>query len=119
MTKCPRLDSQDNQKCVIHRIPPTVHRHGVRIDQTFLFEIEMCGLRREDLNDKIRCSFRSPVGEKTAPPLGKEGQVRLENIDVSQNHIKRRIVEDPNRLCFAGGALDQIKLAYPTQPLRR
>ena len=92
---------------------------GVRIDQTFLFEIEMCGLRREDLNDKIRCSFRSPVGEKAAPPLGKEGQVRLENIDVGQNHIKRRIVEDPNRLCFAGGALDQIKLAYPTQPLRR
>jgi hypothetical protein len=45
-------------------------------------------------------SFRSLVGEKMAPLLGKEGQVRLENIDVSQNHIKRRIVEDPNRLCF-------------------
>src|SRR5271165_5656620 len=60
----------------------------------------MCGFRREDLDDKIRCSFRSLVGEKTAPSPRKEGQVRLENIDVSQNHIKRRIVEDPNRLCF-------------------
>jgi hypothetical protein len=69
--------------------PQFIHS-GARIDQAFLIEIEMCALRREDLDDKVRCSFCSLFGKKTAPPLRKEAQVKLENIDVGQHHIKRR-----------------------------
>src|SRR5205823_2661019 len=69
---------------------------GARVDHTFLIQIEMCGLRRKDLDNEIRRSLSSFFCEKAAPPLGKEGQVRLKHVYIAKNHIKRRVIEDTN-----------------------
>src|ERR1700758_4321116 len=88
---------------------------GARVDYTFLIEIEMCGLRRENLDNKIRCSLGSLLCEKAASPLGKEAQVRLKHIYVAQNYIKRRVIDDADALCFE--ILHHLELDRPRNVL--